>query len=131
MTSSISNDAPTIATGLASLLAASAQAYDGLTSELSHGAGGAAWGGITTIVASDHWPEHRVLLGVGVATTACLIGEWYDRNRGQGFSTLVVVATAAGGVIGALVTSRFILMPVATRAQEGGRYVGVVARYSF
>ena len=120
-----------IAIALASFIATGAQANDGLTSELSHGAGGLAWGSVTTLLVSDRWPENRALIGFGVALSAGLVGEIYDHSRGYGFSSLDVVATAVGGAIGAYVTDKFFLVPVMEKPQQGGRYLGVVARYRF
>jgi hypothetical protein len=124
---------PIIVLGLGLLLAAPAHANDALVAESTHILGGMAWGGGGTWAASTFgvWPEQRVLVGVATAAIAGTIGEIWDKHHGSGFSTLDVAATAWGGLIGAVVTDQFLLAPVATKAQQGGHYVGVVAQYKF
>jgi|KBSMisStandDraft_5_1062788.scaffolds.fasta_scaffold24747_7 hypothetical protein len=124
---------PFIVLGLGLLLAAPAHANDSLVAESTHILGGMAWGAGGTWAASafDVWPEHRVLVGVATATLAGAIGEVWDKGHHSGFSPLDVAVTAWGGLIGAVVTDQFILAPVATKPQQGGHYVGVVAQYKF
>jgi hypothetical protein len=90
-----------------------------------------AWGGLTTWAVSDVWPEHRVLIGFGTAAVAATIGEVWDKHHGSGFSPLDVAVSAWGGLLGAVVTDQFLLAPVATKAPQGGHYLGVVAQYKF
>jgi hypothetical protein len=124
---------PIIVLGLGLLLATPAHANDGLAAESTHILGGMAWGGVGTWAASATgvWPEHRVLVGVATAAVAGTIGEIWDKHHGSGFSPLDVAVTTWGGLIGAVVTDQFILAPVATKQQQGGHYVGVVAQYKF
>jgi hypothetical protein len=116
--------------GLALLFSAPARSYDGLTSELGHAMGGMAVAGVTTWAVSDLWPESRGLIGFGAAVLVGVLDELHDKHKGYGFSALDVASSAAGGAIGAFVTDRFILAPVASRSQSGS-YVGVVAQYRF
>ena len=68
----------------------------------------------------------------GMSTGAAgTIGEIWDKHHGSGFSPLDVAVTAWGGLIGAVVTDQFFLAPVASKPQQGGHYVGVVAQYKF
>ena len=119
--------------GLALLFTAPARSYDGLTSELGHAAGGMAVGGVTTWAVSELWPEnreYRALIGFGAAALVGVLDELHDRQKGYGFSARDVAWAAAGGALGAFVTDRFFLAPVASRSQSGN-YVGVVAQYRF
>jgi len=122
---------PLIALGLGLLLAAPAHANDTLVAESTHILGGMAWGGLGTWAASGPWPEHRALIGFGTAVAVATIGEIWDKKHGSGFSTLDVAVSAWGGLIGAVVTDQFFLGPVASKQQQGGHYVGVVAQYKF
>jgi hypothetical protein len=122
---------PIIVLGLGLLLAAPVHANDNFAAESTHILGGVAWGGVGTWAASGVWPEHRLLVGVGTAVIAGTIGEIWDKHHGSGFSPLDVAVTAWGGLIGAVVTDQFLLAPVATKPQQGGHYVGVVAQYKF
>ena len=62
-----------------------------------HFVGGGALAGLTTIITKDP------AIGIGVAATAGILKELYDRKHGGRFSTADVLWTVAGGVAGAYV----------------------------
>lgn len=118
-------------------LANPAFAADAFSSEFSHVVGGALIAGASTAVAARFWPENRALIGFTVGVTYGVLGELFDiRGRTTKWngkhSALDVASTAVGAGIGAVVTDRFILMPVVKR-EHGGRYqyYGVVGQYRF
>ena len=74
-----------------------AESYAFEQDKQKHFAGGGALAGLTTIITKDP------AVGIGVAATAGILKELYDRKHGGRFSTADVVWTAAGGVAGAYV----------------------------
>ena len=113
---------------LAVCLSGSAQAYDGLTSELSHAAGGALLAGAVTRAYSDS--EYRAWIGFAVSATGILLAE--QRALASSVAAeaksarLDVAYHVVGAALGAWVTDRYALQPVVTPS-----YVGVVYVRSF
>lgn len=110
------------------LLPCAAGASDGLTSELSHAAGGALLAGVVTRAYSDS--EHRAWIGFAVSATGIVLAE----QRGLASSVAAEVKSArldvtyhvVGAALGAWVTDRYVLLPIVTPS-----YVGVVYVRSF
>lgn len=106
-------------------LSGSAHAYDGLTSELSHAAGGALLAGAVTRAYSDS--EHRAWIGFAVSATGILLAE----QRGLASSVAAEVKSArldvayhvVGAALGAWVTDRYVLLPIVTPSCVGVVYV--------
>ena len=74
-----------------------AESYAFEQDKQKHFVGGGVLAGLTTIITKDP------VIGIGVAATAGILKELYDRKHGGRFSTADVVWTVAGGVAGAYV----------------------------
>jgi len=111
--------------------AAPAGATDSIGSEMSHAAGGAVIAGAVTYLADETWPAERGWLGFGVGAAVGVIGETYGSASGHGFSVLDAGSAAIGAALGAFVTDRYIVMPVAEPDSEQGAYFGIVGDYRF
>ena len=103
--------------------------------EWKHAAVGVAVGSAGTAIADRYWPENRALVGFAAGVAVGVLGEVVDRGHGWGKwdgrdSARDVVATAIGSAIGALVTDRWILMPVVKRTSQY-EYYGLVGQRRF
>jgi len=111
----------------ASLVAVSScQAYDGLSSELSHMAGGALMAGAFTQLYSDS-PERR-LIGFGLSAAAVVLVEGVNISRGANRSSqyLDMASHTLGAALGAWYTDKYLLVPVIQPHK-----VGFVVQYRF
>jgi hypothetical protein len=101
-------------------------AYDGLSSELSHAAGGALLAGAVTRFYSDS--DNRAWIGFVVSTAGILISERQNIAHGplRSSAWLDVASHAAGAALGAWWTDKYYLMPVI-----GSRSVGLVLTRQF
>lgn len=113
--------------GVALLLSGSAAATNNVYSETSHTLFGVAVGSACTWGADVVWPEHRALLGFGLAASLGLIEQ--STSKG-GFSAVDAGANALGGAIGAFLTDRFLLAPV-VRRDAAHSYLGLVMAKRF
>ena len=104
------------------LLVGSAHAYDGLTSELSHAAGGALLASAVTRFYSES--ENRAWIGFALSTSAIVLESAYQISRGAKRSSqlLDIGSHAAGAALGAWVTDKYVLMPVIGRSYVGFIY---------
>ena len=87
-------------------------AYDGLSSELSHAAGGALLAGAVTRFYSES--DNRAWIGFAVSTAGIVISESYQIAHGakRSSSLLDVASHVAGTALGAWWTDKYYLMPV-------------------
>jgi hypothetical protein len=95
-------------------------AYDGVTSEFSHAAGGAVIAAAITKV-FEQSPD-RVLIGFGLSATASFLAESYQyshNNRKLSSSLLDLGSHAIGSALGAWATDRYLLTPVVSRSYSG------------
>jgi hypothetical protein len=103
------------------LLFCSAQchAYDGLSSELSHAAGGALMAGAITQIYSES--ENRAWIGFAVSTAAVVIEQGYEISRGAKRNSQIkdMAWHALGSALGAWATDKYLLVPVVTRTSVG------------
>jgi hypothetical protein len=118
------------------LLTNAAWADDSWDGGWKHFGVGVVVGGVGTAVGDRLWPENRFWIGVAAGATAGVLGELVDRGDGWGKwngkdSTLDALATAAGGVIGAYATDKWILTPVVTRDRRGQAQYRIVAQRRF
>ena len=98
----------------------SVHAYDGLTSELSHAAGGAVIAGALTKIFEQS--SDRAWIGFGLSTAGSFLAESYQyshNNRKISSSLLDVGSHAIGSALGAWVTDQYILTPVVSRFYSG------------
>jgi hypothetical protein len=100
-------------------LSAHSHAYDGLTSELSHAAGGALLAGAVTKMYSES--ENRAWIGFAVSTAAVVLEQGYEISRGANRNSQIkdMVWHAAGAALGAWATDKYLLVPVVTRTSVG------------
>ncbi len=105
-----------------------AQAYDGVTSEVSHAAGGAALAGAITAIYKDS--ENRAWIGFGVSSAVSIFSEVRQYNlRGNikvSSSLLDATSHVLGSALGAWATDKYLLVPVVTKS-----YTGVVIQRQF
>jgi uncharacterized protein YfiM (DUF2279 family) len=102
--------------------------------ETAHVLGGAAIAGVATAIADKYWPEHRALIGFSFSTACGIIGEGIDRAQyGEKFSSMLqdVAFHTIGAAIGAVITDRYILMPVIKRDHANSTYFGLAIQHSF
>lgn len=101
-------------------------AYDGVSSELSHAAGGALLAGAVTRFYSES--DNRAWIGFAVSTAGIVISESYQIAHGakRSSSLLDVASHAAGSALGAWWTDKYYLMPVI-----GPKSVGLVFTRQF
>ena len=99
--------------------AAHSHAYDGLTSELSHAAGGALLAGAVTKMYSEL--ENRVWIGFAVSTAAVVLEQGYQISRGANRNSQIkdMAWHAVGSALGAWATDKYLLVPVVTRTSVG------------
>lgn len=99
--------------------AAHSHAYDGLTSELSHAAGGALLAGAVTKMYSES--ENRVWIGFAVSTAAVVLEQGYQISRGANRNSQIkdMAWHAVGSAVGAWATDKYLLVPVVTRTSVG------------
>ena len=97
----------------------SCQAYDGLSSELSHAAGGALLAGAVTNYVSDS--ENRAWIGFAVSTAGIVISEAHQMSKGAKHSSsmLDIASHAAGAALGAWWTDKYYLTPIIGRHSVG------------
>jgi hypothetical protein len=100
-------------------LSAHVHAYDGISSELSHAAGGALMAGVVTRMYSES--ENRAWIGFGVSTAAVVIEQSYEVSRGadRRSQILDMVWHAAGSALGAWYADKYLLLPVFNRNSVG------------
>lgn len=98
---------------------AHSQAYDGLSSELSHAAGGALLAGAVTKFYSES--ENRAWIGFAVSTAAVVLEQSYEISRGANRKSQILdmVWHTAGSALGAWATDKYFLVPVVTRKSVG------------
>ncbi|MEY3944157.1 MAG: hypothetical protein RL697_170 [Pseudomonadota bacterium] len=98
------------------------QAYDGLSSELSHAAGGALLAGSITYVYRDL--PNRAWIGFMASTAAGVLVESASiANGGKRSSQYLDMAShAVGSAIGAWWSDRYLLVPVISRSSVGVVY---------
>jgi hypothetical protein len=113
---------------LAACTSISCHASDGLSSELSHAAGGALLSGAITRFFETS--EHRAWIGFAASASGILLAERpgltsSDPSKVKS-SRLDVTYHIVGAALGAWVTDRYILLPIVRPA-----YVGVVFVRSF
>jgi hypothetical protein len=94
-------------------------AYDGLTSELSHAAGGALMAGAITHIYSES--ENRAWIGFAVSTAAVVLEQSYEISRGANRNSQIkdMAWHALGSALGAWATDKYLLVPVVTRTSVG------------
>lgn len=94
-------------------------AYDGLTSELSHAAGGALLAGAVTKIYSES--ENRAWIGFAVSTAAVVLEQGYEISRGADRNSQIkdMAWHALGSALGAWATDKYLLVPVVTRTSVG------------
>jgi hypothetical protein len=98
---------------------AHSQAYDGLTSELSHAVGGALLAGAVTQIYSES--ENRAWIGFAVSTAAVVLEQGYEISRGANRNSQILDMAwhAVGSALGAWATDKYLLVPVVTRTSVG------------
>ena len=98
---------------------AHSHAYDGLSSELSHAAGGALMAGAITHIYSES--ENRAWIGFAVSTAAVVIEQSYEISRGANRNSQIkdMAWHALGSALGAWATDKYLLVPVVTRTSVG------------
>jgi hypothetical protein len=119
--------------GIVAIATATGHAFanDGLGSELSHAAGGAAVAGAATYLADSRWPADRGWIGFAAGTGVGILGETFDLAKGGKFSLLDVASDTLGAALGAVITDGYILRPVVATDQEQHAYFGVKGRFQF
>lgn len=102
---------------------AHSQAYDGLSSELSHALGGALLAGAITGYYSES--ENRAWIGFAVSTSAVVLEQSYEISRGANRKSQILDMAwhAVGSAMGAWATDKYVLMPVVTRTSVGMVYM--------
>ena len=109
-----------IISALTFLFAANTFAYDGITSELSHAAGGAVIAGAVTKMAEDS--PNRAWIGFGVSTAFGVLAQGYEmsvQNAKFAPSLLDATSHAVGAALGAWGTDKYFLTPIVTRSYSG------------
>lgn len=97
-----------------------AYGYDGITSEMSHAAGGAVIAGAVVKMVDDS--PNRAWVGFGVSTSVGILAQAYEmsaQNAKFAPSLLDAGAHALGAALGAWVTDKYILLPVINRSYSG------------
>lgn len=97
-----------------------AYGYDGITSEVSHAAGGAVIAGAVVKVVDDS--PNRAWIGFGVSTAVGILAQAYEmsaQNAKFAPSLLDAGAHALGAALGAWGTDKYILLPVVNRSYSG------------
>ena len=94
------------------IMAGQAQAYNGLSSELSHAAGGALAAGATTWVFRDS--ENRAWIGFAASTALAIYQQGGQIRRGgpKHEQYMDIFSHMAGAAIGAWGTDKYLLLPV-------------------
>jgi hypothetical protein len=94
-------------------------AYDGLSSELAHAAGGGLLAGAVTRFYSDS--EDRAWIGFAVSSAGIVLSESYQISKGAKRSSayLDMASHIAGAALGAWWMDRYGLMPVIGRQSVG------------
>lgn len=97
---------------MALLGAGSSRAYDGLSSELSHAAGGALLAGAFTQLYKESLD--RRLIGFGLSTAAVVLVEGVSISRGARASSQVldIASHTLGAALGAWYADKYWLVPV-------------------
>ena len=101
-------------------LANNSFAYDGLTSELSHAAGGAVMAGAITKLFEES--PNRVLIGVGASSAVSFLAESrqvLSKDAKVSSSLLDFGSHTLGSIVGAWVSDKYLLTPVITRSYSG------------
>jgi hypothetical protein len=110
-------------------------ANNGVNSEISHVASGAAIAAAVTAVADRFGAEDRRWVGFATTVGISLVEEGVQvlttGPRQIGPSAMDFVATFFGATFGAWATDRYLLTPVVTRDAAGHRAFGVAMRMSF
>lgn len=103
------------------LLSGPSQAYDGLSSQISHVAGGALLAGVVT----HHFEgsEHRAWIGFAASTAGIILTERanYSKPDRRHGAQLDVASHALGAALGAWSTDKYWLTPFVS-----SRHVGLV-----
>lgn len=108
-------------------------ANESFNSEISHFGGGVVLGGALTVVGDYYYPEDRAMFGFGVSSVAFALEEIVVTSKHGNLSgnLLDIVAHSAGSALGAMITDKYLLMPVVTQSEANGNYVGIYARIPF
>jgi len=113
--------------------AISLSANESFNSEISHFGGGIVIAAGLTAVADRYYPEDRAMIGFGVSSAAFAIEEIIaSASNGRWAGNLLDVAMhTAGSAVGAVVTDRYLLMPVISQNTSEGTYIGFYAQHRF
>lgn len=95
--------------------------------------GGLLAGAVTATVADKYWPENRAVIGFIVSTAGIVIGEGIQMAGGESFasSLLDISCHTVGAAVGARVTDKYMLAPVARRTSTTGTTVGIAMIQKF
>lgn len=109
-------------TVLLAMLASTSQAYDGLSSELSHALGGGMLAAGITYVYRDS--PSRQWIGFAGSTAAIVLTESISIAQGHKASSqlLDMASHALGAAVGAWYSDQYWLMPVVSRSSVGVVY---------
>lgn len=115
------------------LLTTTLMANESFNSEISHFGGGVLLGGALTVVGDYYCPEDRALFGFGVSSVGFAVEEIIMTAKHGRFlgNLLDVAAHTAGSALGAMISDKYLLMPVVTQSEANGNYVGIYARIPF
>ncbi len=94
-------------------------AYDGLSSQLSHAAGGALMAGVVTRMNSES--EHLAWIGFAVSSAAVIAEQSYQISRGADRSSQVLdmASHILGAAWGAWYADKYMLTPLVSRHSVG------------
>ncbi|QYJ85785.1 hypothetical protein K0I73_16675 [Shewanella mesophila] len=111
-----------------------ATASNGLNSELSHAAGGAAMAGAFVWMSDSYLPEYdRAWVGFSVSTAFGILVQYHEYDKGTNSASEALLDAAAhtlGSAVGAYVTDGYWLAPVIKPEREG-TYVGIDVSFRF
>ncbi len=108
-------------------------ANEDFNSEIGHFGGGVVLGGALTVVGDYYYPENRALFGFGVSSVGFAIEEMVATAVHGNLSgnLLDIAAHTAGSALGAMITDKYLLMPVISQSKANGNYVGIYTRIPF
>ncbi len=106
---------------------------DSFNSEASHFGGGIVIAGALTVVGDHYYPENRAMFGFGVSSVGFLLEEAIAISlHGHFYGNLLdVAAHTAGSALGAMITDKYLLMPVISQNEANGNYVAIYAQIPF